>query len=173
MFKYTQTFKQQVVDFYFKNHESVPLTSHTFNVPKRTLRHWIAVFQHSGEKGLAPSHPNQRYSLEFKLKVIQTILRGEMTTELAYLHFGIPDASIIRRWLKIYQQSGIEGLQPKHPGIPAMKKPRYAKMPPPPKTEEERLRLRILELETENAYLKKCQELDRKKMRKKPTSSKN
>ncbi|AEC18390.1 hypothetical protein [Gallibacterium anatis] len=54
-----------------------------------------------------------------------------------------------------------------------MKKTRYAKMPPPPKTEEERLRLRILELETENAYLKKCQQLDREKMRKKPTPSKN
>lgn len=40
-------------------------------------------------------------------------------------------------------------------------KPKYAKMPPPPKTEEERLRLRILELEAENAYLKKLDEIVR------------
>ena len=51
-------------------------------------------------------------------------------------------------------------------------KPQYAKMPPPPKTEEERLRLRILELEAENAYLKKLDELIREKERRQQKPSK-
>lgn len=51
-------------------------------------------------------------------------------------------------------------------------KPKYPKMPPKPKTEEERLKYRILELEAENAILKKLQALNQQKMQKKPQSSK-
>lgn len=42
-------------------------------------------------------------------------------------------------------------------------KPKYARMPPPPKTEEDRLRLRILELEAENALLKKLAEIEKER----------
>ncbi|EGY32376.1 hypothetical protein [Aggregatibacter actinomycetemcomitans] len=49
-------------------------------------------------------------------------------------------------------------------------KPKYPKMPPPPKTEEERLRYRILELEAENAILKKLQELNQQKIVKRQKS---
>ncbi|UZD16532.1 transposase [Gallibacterium anatis] len=51
MTKYNQTFKQQVVDFYFQHEESLSLTCRTFTVSKRTLRRWIAQYQHSGIKG--------------------------------------------------------------------------------------------------------------------------
>ncbi|KKB00856.1 transposase [Avibacterium paragallinarum] len=54
-------------------------------------------------------------------------------------------------------------------GRPSMKL-NSPKMPPTPKTEEERLRYRILELEAENAMLKKLQELNQQKMQKKPSS---
>ncbi|WP_156550049.1 hypothetical protein [Gallibacterium salpingitidis] len=30
--KYTQTFEQQVIDFYFKHHESMLLSCRTFNI---------------------------------------------------------------------------------------------------------------------------------------------
>lgn len=173
MTKYNQTFKQQVVDFYFQHEESLSLTCRTFTVSKRTLRRWIAQYQHSGINGLAVLHTKRTYTPEFKYHVIQTIQNRDMTADQACLQFGIANPSTIHQWLKSFQQCGIEGLHPKPKGRPAMKKTRYAKMPPPPKTEEERLRLRILELETENAYLKKCQQLDREKMRKKPTPSKN
>ena len=43
-------------------------------------------------------------------------------------------------------------------------------MPPKPKTEEERLKYRILELEAENAILKKLQELNQQKMQEKQPS---
>lgn len=49
-------------------------------------------------------------------------------------------------------------------------KPKYPKMPPKPKTEEERLRYRILELEAENAILKKLREFNQQKMQKKQGS---
>ncbi|UZD17091.1 transposase [Gallibacterium anatis] len=43
MTKYNQTFKQQVVDFYFQHEESLSLTCRTFTVSKRTLRYWNRV----------------------------------------------------------------------------------------------------------------------------------
>lgn len=173
MTKYNQNFKHQTVEFYFQHHENLSLTCRTFAVPKRTLRRWLAQYQHSGINGLAVLHTKRTYTPDFKYQIIQTIQNRELTLDQACLQFGIANSGVISQWLKLFQESGIEGLQPKSKGRPAMKKPRYAKMPPPPKTEEERLRLRILELETENAYLKKCQELDREKIRKKPTLSKN
>ncbi|OOS07207.1 hypothetical protein B0188_01050 [[Haemophilus] felis] len=75
-------------------------------------------------------------------------------------------AQAISQWLQAFEKQGINGLFPKPKGRPAMK-PKYPKMPPSPKTEEERLRYRILELEAENAYLKKLRELNQAKMRKK------
>ncbi|AHG74036.1 hypothetical protein X781_18890 [Mannheimia sp. USDA-ARS-USMARC-1261] len=66
-------------------------------------------------------------------------------------------------------KQGINGLLPKPKGRPTMK-PKYPKMPPPPQTEEERLRYRILELEAEVALLKKLQEYNQQKMRKRQIS---
>ena len=58
---------------------------------------------------------------------------------------------------------------PNPKGRPTMK-PKYPKMTPKPKTEEELLKYRILELEAENAILKKLQELNQQKIQKKPLS---
>ncbi|OBX00694.1 hypothetical protein QV05_07175, partial [Gallibacterium genomosp. 1] len=120
MTKYNQTFKQQVVDFYFQHEESLSLTCRTFTVSKRTLRRWIAQYQHSGIKGLVVLHTKRTYTPEFKYHVIQTIQNRDMTVEQAYLYFGIANPSTIHQWLKSFQQCGIEGLHPKPKGRPAM-----------------------------------------------------
>ncbi|KKB02050.1 transposase [Avibacterium paragallinarum] len=73
------------------------------------------------------------------------------------------------QWLQRFEKQGIDGLLLKPKGRPSMKL-NSPKMPPTPKTEEERLRYRILELEAENAMLKKLQELNQQKMQKKPSS---
>ncbi|MEH8075217.1 transposase [Gallibacterium anatis] len=89
MTKYNQTFKQQVVDFYFQHEESLSLTCCTFTVSKRTLRRWIAQYQHSGINGLAVLHTKRTYTPEFKYHVIQTIQNRDMTADQACLQFGI------------------------------------------------------------------------------------
>ena len=101
--------------------------------------------------------------------MIQAVKNGQFSAESASLYFGIPHSGIISRWLQVFDKQGINGLLPKPKACPSMK-PKYPKMPLPPKTEEERLRYRILELEAENAILKKLQELNQAKMRKKQVS---
>ena len=82
MTKYNQTFKQQVVDFYFQHEESLSLTCRTFTVSKRTLRRWIAQYQHSGIKGLAVLHTKRTYTPEFKYHVIQTIQNRDQSLNI-------------------------------------------------------------------------------------------
>ncbi len=169
MTKYNQLFKQQVIEFYLQHHKNRTLTRKQFDLKDKTLCRWIAQFNHSGINGLAVLGRKQTYSPEFKLTVIQAVKNGQFSAERACIHFGIANSSVVSQWLKAFEKQGINGLLSKPKGRPTMK-PRYPKMPPPPKTEEERLQLRILELEAENAILKKLQELKQQKMLKKQKS---
>jgi len=101
----------------------------------------------------------KHYTIEFKLQVLQPILKGKMSIREAARFYTIPSDALVGTWLKRFEKSGIKGLIPYKPsGRPPMK-PKYARMPPPPKTEEDRLRLRILQLEAEVAYLKELRKL--------------
>ncbi|MGY6088894.1 IS3 family transposase [Avibacterium paragallinarum] len=154
MTKYTQRFKQQVLDFYHQNGKNRSLTRQYFQLPQSTLARWIAKFNHNGINGLAVLGKKRCYSVEFKLKVIQAIKKGQCSAEAACFRFDIPSSGIISQWLQIFEKQGIDGLLLKPKGRPSMKL-NSPKMPPTPKTEEERLRYRILELEAENANAKK------------------
>ena len=101
----------------------------------------------------------KHYTTEFKLQVLQPILKGKMSIRATARFYNIPSDALVGTWLKRFEKSGIKGLIPYKPsGRPPMK-PKYARMPPPPKTEEDRLRLRILQLEAEVAYLKELRKL--------------
>ncbi|MDH2998520.1 hypothetical protein A1D22_10975 [Pasteurellaceae bacterium LFhippo2] len=160
------------MDFYFEHHENLPITLRHFDLPSVTVRRWIIQYKHFGSSGLAIRHSKKTYSIDFKLNVIQSITTGQFCAEDATIHFGLSNSGIVSQWLKAFLKSGINGLQPKTKGRPSMK-PKYAKMPPPPKTEEDRLRLRILELEAENAFLKKLDEIIRRDEAKQRKQSKS
>lgn len=157
MAKYTQSFKQQVVDFHLAHQQNITQTARHFGLDKKNVRLWLAQFHHSGSVGLAVRQTKRHYSLEFKLNRIKSVLNGEFTLFDASIRFGIGYGAL-STWLKTFEKDGITGLLPKPKGRSSMK-PQYAKMPPPPKTEEDRLRLRILELEAEVAFLKKLDEI--------------
>ncbi|MDH2927881.1 hypothetical protein A1D19_12285 [Lonepinella koalarum] len=171
MTKYNQTFKQQVVDFYFSNHESLSITCKHFDLPNETARRWIVQFKHSGSSGLAVRHSKQKYSPEFKFNVVQSVLLGQFSGRGAALHFGLSSSGMISQWLKTFEKQGINGLLPKPKGRLNMT-PKYPKMPPKPKTRGEELELRILRLEAENAFLKKLDEIIKREDRKRQKRSK-
>jgi len=171
MTKYTQAFKQQVVDFYFTNHESLYITLKHFNLPNTTVRQWIMQFKHSGCRGLAAQHSKQKYPPEFKFNVVQSVLLGQFSGRGAALYFGLSSSKMISQWSKTFEKQGINGLLPKPKGRPSMK-PKYPKMLPKPKNREEEFELRILRLEAENAFLKKLDEIIKRENRKRQKLSK-
>ena len=101
----------------------------------------------------------KHYTTEFKLQVLQPILKGKMSIREAARFYNIPSDTLVGTWLKRFEKSGIKGLIPYKPSGRPPIKPKYARMPPLPKTEEDRLRLRILQLEAEIAYLKELRKL--------------
>ncbi|RZN74197.1 IS3 family transposase [Avibacterium paragallinarum] len=132
MTKYTQRFKQQVLDFYHQNGKNRSLTRQYFQLPQSTLARWIAKFNHNGINGLAVLGKKRYYSVEFKLKVIQAIKKGQCSAEAACFRFDIPSSGIISQWLQIFEKQGIDGLLLKPKGRPSMKL-NSPKMPPTPK----------------------------------------
>jgi len=104
MTKYTQTFKQQFVDFYFDNRKNLPKTLKHFQLVRETVRRWIIKFKHSGYNGLAVLHHKQIYSSEFKFQVIQSILSGQFISEEVTLHFGLSNSGIVSQWLQTFEK---------------------------------------------------------------------
>ncbi|MBV7387088.1 helix-turn-helix domain-containing protein [Pasteurellaceae bacterium TAE3-ERU1] len=136
---------------------------------RSTLQYWIARYNHYGINGLNIRDSKKIRSPEFKLSVINAIKKGKYSISQAALHFDIPSLGTINQWLQAFDKASKNGLFSKPKGRASMK-PKYPKMPPKPKTEEERLRYRILELEAENAILKKLREFNQQKMQKKQGS---
>ncbi|AWX13707.1 transposase [Mergibacter septicus] len=78
MTKYTQCFKQQVLDIYLQHGKNRSLTRRYFQLSPTTLNRWIAKFNHNGINGLAVLGKKQCYSVELKLKVIQAIKKDSV-----------------------------------------------------------------------------------------------
>ncbi|MDE8033565.1 IS3 family transposase [Actinobacillus equuli subsp. equuli] len=108
MTKYNQFFKQQVIDFYFENHESLAKTYHHFSLSRTLVNRWIEQFKHAGVDALIIRRTKQKYSTEFKLMVVQAVLHSQFTGEEATLHFGLPNSSLVSQWLKAFEKQGIQ-----------------------------------------------------------------
>ena len=117
----------------------------------------MKAYKTQGVEGLKRRTRKEAYSVQFKLDTIQFMNE----TGASYLEtanqFKLNNPSLINRWMKEFNEQGVEGLKPK--GRPSMcKKPNTNKQT---KKEEKKL-TREAELERENellrleiAYLKK------------------
>ena len=93
---------------------------------------------------------NKEWSKEDKLKYVLMVLNGEKSPLDIQREYGIFH-STISKWIKIYSEQGIEGLQNKRkPGNPLLKYSRRKELTPLEQLEYENMLLRI-----ENERLKK------------------
>ena len=98
--------------------------------------------------------PNKRYTGEFKLMVVETMLRDKLSYREAARQFNISDHSRVTSWERIYLTEGPTGLYIERRGRSSKGRP--AKFP---KEVEEDLLKEVQRLRAENAYLKKLQAL--------------
>ena len=167
--KYDYAFKLECVKLVLKEHYSIECVSRQKGPHESNIRRWVLLYKTHGESGLL-ARKNQSYSVDFKLKVIQTLQNELLTLSETSLKFNIPDAAIILKWKKDFANFGIEGLQPKQRGRPISmgnfkSKKRKTNTP---LTREEELLKENERLRCENELLKKLQALIQARRNPKP-----
>ena len=75
----------------------------------------------------------KHYTIEFKLQVIQPILKGKMSIREAARFYNISSGTLVGTWLRRFEKSDIKGLIPYKSSERPPMKPKYARMPLHPK----------------------------------------
>lgn len=160
--RFTKEFKLECVKKY-QNGEYIDLPA---GWKRQTFQHkvrvWSRIYESLGEIGLEHKKPKRTWQDKFNM--IRRVVDGESISEVAYSN-GIQD-SLLSKWCKIYQESGLDGLRLDRRGRPpeTMKKPKISNKP---KTKEE-LEKELEYLRAENEYLKKLNALVQKRKGRQP-----
>ncbi|WP_110936883.1 helix-turn-helix domain-containing protein [Salipaludibacillus neizhouensis] len=158
MAKYSEEFKMKLVTEYLYGNLGYKSLSKKYNIPSSTpLKNWVRSYKTQGMDGLKRRKMQEGYSVQFKLDTIQFILETGASYQETADQFRLNNPSLIYRWMKTFNERGIEGLKPISKGRPSMsKKPTKSKNKEETKlTREEELERENELLRLENAYLKK------------------
>ncbi len=93
--------------------------------------------------------PNKKYTAEYKIKVVETMLEEKLSYRETARQFEIADHKMVARWERIYLEEGAEGLRIDRRGRKSTRRPPKLK-----KDVEEDLIAEVQRLRAENAYPK-------------------
>lgn len=161
MSKYSRELKLRVVQDYEEFNTGTRLLSKKYALPRTLLRSWIYGYRQHGA-AYFDAVP-QRYSAEFKLKVLQHMKDHHLSLMKAAAHFGITSASSILQWQRLYNADGESALEANPRGRPKMTKPKQQKDKAPQTMTAEELLEEVLNLRAERDYLKKLHALIQRK----------
>ena len=120
MAKYSTEFKMKVVKEYLESKNSYKSLSEKYKLPHQEIvKRWVNAYKSQGYDGIKVSRRNNKYSLEFKLNVVNLYLTGEMSYQSLANDLKINNPSMITRWVNDFREKGIEGLKPKKRGRPS------------------------------------------------------
>ena len=105
--------------------------------------------------------PNKRYTPEFKIKVVETMLKEKLSYCEAAREFDVSNHHRVADWERIYLEEGKEGFYVERRGRKSTGRPPKMK-----KEVEEDLIAEVQRLRAENAYLKKLNALVSERVRK-------
>ena len=153
--KFTLEHKLEAVNGYLQGIKSYTTLAQEFDTSTSVIMNWVKQYELHGIEAFNKSYTS--YSVEYKLDVLTYMNdNGTSPNETAVI-FNIPDPSTIRKWRRVYEKEGIDGLQSRKKGRPSMKKETNKSIPPKGSVEE--LQEEIDRLRMENAYLKKLNAL--------------
>ncbi|MDD4104068.1 MAG: helix-turn-helix domain-containing protein [Bacilli bacterium] len=160
--RFTKEFKLECIRKY-KSGERIDdpggCTHSTFH---HTVVRWVRIYDSVGEVGL--EHRFKTKTWQDKLALIQRVMDGESLQSVSI--DNAIEESLLSKWFKIYQESGIDGLKLDRRGRP----PKMTKKPntsSESKTKEE-LEKELEYLRAENEYLKKLNALVQKRKGRQP-----
>ncbi|WP_055078930.1 helix-turn-helix domain containing protein [Lagierella massiliensis] len=110
--KYTKEFKIKLVLEYLSGksggQESI---ANKYNIPYSTLRNWINKYNSGGFDNLSKKSKNNKFTIEFKLSVIQYRQINNISLRETAEHFNLVNGSMVYRWEKAYLERGLSGLE--------------------------------------------------------------
>lgn len=161
--RFTKEFKLECVRKYKSGERIVDPGGCKHKTFWNTIIEWVRIYDAVGEIGLEHKKPKRTW--QDKMDMIQRVFDGESIKSVAYSN-GIK-GSLLSKWYKIYQESGIDGLKllDRRGRPPKMaKKPKASNKS---KTKEE-LEKELEYLRAENEYLKKLSALVQKREGRQP-----
>ena len=160
--RFTKEFKLECI----RKYKSGELIDNPGGCTRSTFRHtvvrWVRIYDSVGEVGL--EHRVKKKTWQDKFVLIQRVMDGESLQSVS-IENAI-EKSLLSKWYKIYQESGIDGLKLDRRGRPPKmgKKPKVSNKD---KTKEE-LEKELEYLRAENEYLKKLNALVQKRKGRQP-----
>ncbi|MBT2699530.1 transposase, partial [Bacillus sp. ISL-40] len=119
MAKYSEQFKLMIVREYQEGKLGYVLLARKHGIQSgTTIEKWVKVFEKFGVDGLM-KHPNEVYSVQFKMDVLDYMKNTGASVMNTALHFGITNPPLIAAWNKAFLERGIEALH-KPKGRPPM-----------------------------------------------------
>ena len=104
----------EVVQAYLKGEGGYGYLAKKYNLPSpRTIEYWVHAYNTLGENSLTRSRQNNKYSLQFKLSVVELYLSSEVSYQELALSQGINNPSLIARWVNDFRIAGPDALRPK------------------------------------------------------------
>lgn len=150
MSKYSEEYKLQIVHEYLaETNGGTKAIGKKYGIAHSQIRQWVAQYKQNG----CITKPTQKFSAEFKLKVLNYQQEHDLSDLQTSLAFGITHLATISAWRKKYVTGGYEALSQKRGRTPKVPRPksRIPKKPREEWTEHEELEY----LRMENEYLKK------------------
>ncbi|WP_217697293.1 helix-turn-helix domain-containing protein, partial [Oceanobacillus sojae] len=158
MAKYNEEFKIKLVTEYLYGNMGYKSLAKKYNMGSETsIVEWVKVYKSQGIDGLRRRKTKEKYSVQFKLNTIQFMLQTGASFLETAIQFHLNNPSLIRRWMKAFEEEDLEGLEPKPKGRPSMSNKTNKQKEKEAKklTREEELERENELLRLENAYLKK------------------
>lgn len=105
MSKYSYEFKMQVVTAY-QNHEGgCRKLAKRFNVHMNTVTLWCRNYELLGEDAFKGGKQQKSWSVEVKLAAVQEYLSGASSLQDICKKYKISTQTIVRKWIKVYNDS--------------------------------------------------------------------
>lgn len=166
MSKYSQEFKLKVVEYYLTTQDGYIRTGQKFAIERSIVRRWVRDYKSQGIAALETGKRKVKYSFDFKLKVVLTVINEGLSTHEAAQKFNIKQSATVSIWLKQYVVKGVDGLKPKPRGrpkqMPKTQRPSIRTSQEDRNKTQEQLLDEIAYLRAEVAYLKKWKALIQK-----------
>ena len=97
--------KIAAIEAYERNEGSLKTISERFCVDENALNYWIQIYRSQGKEGLLPSNTHKHWSKEIKILAVQEYLLGNGSQRDICRKYKISSNSILRNWIKVYNDS--------------------------------------------------------------------